>query len=113
MLGIVKAIYKSNEFVEGYTFESKKQTVKVKDHYRIKIDEVNSEGVINQQTVIAYAENVTLVNKLQKLCMYQQVNFVVDITYYKGQPSKVVVLDVIDSEAEQEVVTNIFKKYER
>lgn len=111
MLGIVKAIYKDKQFVEGHTFESNKQTIVVKDQYRLKIDEVSSNGTINQQTIVAYPESVDLISKLNNLEMYQQVNFVVDISYYKGQVNKVVVLDIVDSNNETEVVSSIFKRY--
>lgn len=111
MLGIANAIYKSKEFVEGHTFESNKQTIVVKDQHRVKIDEVSSNGTINQQVVVAYDENTDLINKLENLTPYQKVNFVVDIIYYKGALNKIVVLDVLDSNNEVEVVSNIFKRY--
>lgn len=111
MLGIVTAIFKSQEFVEGHTFESNKQTIVVKDQFKIKIDEIGRDGSINQQVIIAYAEDEGLINKLKNLEMYKQVYFVVDISYYRGQLSKIVVLDVIDNETEIETVGNIFKKY--
>lgn len=112
MVGIVPAIYKSKEHVEGHTFESKKQIIEVKDQYRVKIDEVDSNGIINQQTIVAYSENVGLVDKLDNLVMYQKVIFIVDIVYYRGQLNKVVIIDVVDSDNEKEVLSSIFKRYE-
>ncbi len=111
MIAIAKAIYKSKEFIEGYTFESNKRTVVVKEQYKLKIDEIDSNGAINQQTIVAYADNEALMHKLENLIAYQQVNFVVDISYYRGTLSKIIVLDVIDSKVEQEEVANIFSRY--
>jgi hypothetical protein len=107
MVGIVKAVYKSKSFIEGHTFEANKQTRVVKDQYKISIDEISADGTINQQVITAYAENVNLVNKLEKLDLYQQVYFVVDILYFRGQLNKIVVLDLIDSESEQKVIRDI------
>lgn len=112
MVGIIPAIYKSKEHVERHTFESKKQIIEVKDQYKVKIDEVDSNGIINQQTIVAYSENVGLVDKLDNLVMYQKVIFIVDIVYYRGQLNKVVIIDVVDSDNEKEVLSSIFKRYE-
>lgn len=111
MLGIVPTIYKGKKFVEGHTFESNKQTIEVKDQFKLTIDEIGLDGSVNQQTIVAYAENENLNNKLKTLDTYQQVTFLVDIRFFKGQPNKIVVLDVIDSETEQEVINNIFNSY--
>lgn len=113
MVGIIPAIYKSKEHVEGHTFESKKQVIEVKDQYKVKIDEVDSNGIINQQTLTAYSENVDLIDKLNNLEMYKKAIFVVDIVYYRGQLNKVVIVDVIDSNNEKEAISNILKKYEK
>ena len=107
MVGIVKAVYKSKSFIEGHTFEANKKTRVVKYQYKISIDEISADGTINQQVITAYAENVNLVNKLEKLDLYQQVYFVVDILYFRGQLNKIVVLDLIDSESEQKVIRDI------
>lgn len=111
MLAVVGAVFKVIQHVEGYTFESNKKTIEVPEHYKIKVDEVYPNGTINQQTIVAYAENENLINKLKVLNPYQQVKFLVDIIFYQGQTNKVVVLDVIDSETEQEVISNIFNSY--
>lgn len=113
MVGIIPAIYKSKEHVERHTFESKKQIIEVKDQYKVKIDEVDSNGIINQQTIVAYSENAGLVDKLNNLVMYQKVIFIVDIVYYRGQLNKVVIIDVVDSDNEKETISNIFKRYEK
>lgn len=113
MVGIVPAIYKSKEHVEGYTFESNKKTIEVKDQYKVKIDEVDSNGIINQQTLTVYSENVDLIDKLNNLKMYQQAIFVVDIVYYRGQLNKVVIVDVVDLDNEKEEISNILKRYEK
>lgn len=113
MFGIIPAIYKSKEHIEGHTFTSKKQTIEVKDQYRVKIDEVDSNGIINQQNIVAYSENVDLIEKLNNLEMYQKAIFVVDIVYYRGQLNKVVIVDVVNSDNEKEAISNIFKRYEK
>ena len=111
MLGIVPTIYKGKKFVEGHTFESNKQTIEVKDQFNLTIDEIGLDGSVNQQTIVAYAENENLIHKLDKLKMYQQVDFIVDINYYKGQLNKIVVLDILDSETDKKSVDNIFRSY--
>lgn len=113
MVGMIQAIFKSKEHIEGYTFESNKQIIEVKDQYKVKIDEISSNGIINQQTITAYSENVDLIEKLNNLEMYQKAIFIVDIIYYRGQPSKVVIVDVVDVDNEKEAISNIFKKYAR
>ncbi len=112
MVGMIQAIFKSKEHIEGYTFESNKKIIEVKEQYKVKIDEVDSNGIINQQTIIAYSENIDLIDKLNNLEMYQKAIFVVDIVYYKGQLNKVVIIDVVDSDNEKEVISSILKRYE-
>ena len=74
MLAVVKAIFKEHQFVEGYEKLINKKVQQIETHYNIVIDEI-SDGRINQQTIWASAKNKNLIEKLENLCMYQQVKF--------------------------------------
>lgn len=111
MVGIIPARYKGKKLVEGYSFESNKKTIDVPSHYKISIDGVEIDGSVNQQTIVLDAENEGLLTKLNDLTIYQKVNFIVDIVYFRGQVSKIVALDITDTEDEKVNLSNIFKKY--
>ena len=113
MLGIIPAICKDKKHVEAHTFESNKQTRDVREQYKVNFDGFEIGGSMNQQNIVAYAENESLVAKLNALTMYQKCYFVIDISYYKGQLNKIVLLDVIDTEDEKEALNGIFVKYSK
>lgn len=110
MLGIIPAVCKDKKHVEAYTFESNKQIKEVREQYKVNFDGFEIDGSMNQQTISAYAENESLVTKLNDITMYQKCYFVIDIIYYKGQLNKIVLLDVI-TEDEKEALDSIFNKY--
>ena len=45
--------------------------------------------------------------------MYQQVKFIVNINFYEGKPSKIVVLDILDDDNAIKTVENVFKIQEQ
>lgn len=112
MLSIAKVIYKEKQYVEEREILIGKKVQIIEEHYNIIIDEV-SDSRINQQTLWAKADNKKLVEKLENLTMYQQVKLVVNVNFYEGKPSKVVVLDIINDETEVVTVENIFKRVEQ
>lgn len=112
MLAVAKAIYKEKQHVEGYEKLIGKKVQQIEEHYNIIVDEV-SDNRINQQTLWAKADNEKLIEKLENLTMYQQVKFVVNVNFYEGKPSKIVVLDIINDETEVEIIENIFKRVEQ
>ena len=110
MIGIIPAVCKDKKHVEAYTFESNKQTIDVREQYKVNFDGFEIGGSMNQQTIVAYAENEGLVAKLNDITMYQKCYFVIDISYYRGQLNKIVLLDVV-TEDEKETLNSIFNKY--
>ncbi len=111
MLSISKVIYKEKQYVEGYKKLIGKKVQEIEEHYNIIVDEV-SEGRINQQSLWAKADNEELIEKLENLTMYQQVKFLVNVSFYEGRPSKVTVLDFLN-ETETQTIEAIFKRVEQ
>ena len=112
MLAVIKAIFKAKQFVEGYEKLINKKVQEIETHYNIVVDEISDER-INQQTIWASAKNKNLIEKLENLCMYQQVKFIVNINFYEGKPSKIVVLDILDDDNAIKTVENVFKIQEQ
>lgn len=112
MLSIAKVIYKEKQYVEEREILIGKKVQHIEEHYNIIVDEV-SDSRINQQTLWAKADNKKLVEKLENLTMYQQVKLVINVNFYEGKPSKVVVLDIINDETEVATVENVFKRVEQ
>ena len=112
MLGSAKVIYKEKQYVEEREILIGKKVQQVEEHYNLIVDEV-SDNRINQQTLWAKADNKELIEKLENLTMYQQVKLVINVNFYEGKPSKVVVLDIINDETEVATVENVFKRVEQ
>lgn len=112
MQAVVKAIFKDLQHVEERETIINKKTQIIPEHFNIIIDEV-SDGRINQQTLWAGAENQELLKKLENLTMYQQVKFVVNVNFYDGKPSKVIVLDLLEDDSEVETVNEIFERVDQ
>lgn len=111
MEAIAKAVYKGKKRVEGYEKTIGKKVQQVDEHYNIIVDEV-SDGRVNQQTLWAKADNKELINKLEGLAMYQQVDFIVNVNFYEGKPSKIAVINLLN-ETETQTVESIFKQQEQ
>lgn len=112
MLSIAKAIYKEKQHVEEREILIGKKVQQVEEHYNLIVDEI-SDSRINQQTLWAKADNKELIEKLENLTMYQQVKLVVNVNFYEGKPSKIVVLDIINDETEVATIEAIFKRVEQ
>lgn len=112
MQGIVKAVFKDKQHVEERKILIGKKVQEIEEHYNIIVDEV-SDSRINQQTLWAKADNKELIEKLENLTMYQQVKLVVNVNFYEGKPSKIVVLDIINDETEVATIEAIFKRVEQ
>ena len=110
MVAVTELVFKGIEHVEPYTFEKNRKTLSVREHYKIKVDEFDSNKNVNQQTLIAYNDNSNLINKLENLENYQKVKCVIELIYYRGTVNKIIILDVLNSEDEKESVSNIFKR---
>lgn len=111
MQGIVKAVFKDKQYVEQREILISKKVQTIEEHYNIIVDEI-SDSRINQQTLWAKASNKELIEKLENLTMYQQVKLVVNVNFYEGKPSKIVVLDLLD-ETEAQTIEAIFKRVEQ
>lgn len=111
MLAVVKAVFKDMQFVEGYEKLIGKKVQQIEPHHNITVDEV-SDGRINQQTLWASASNEGLIQKLKSLDLYKQVDLLVNINFYEGKPSKIVVLDLLDDENQTKVIEQLFKMQE-
>lgn len=112
MQGIVKAIYKAQQHIEEREILIGKKVQHIEEHYNIIVDEV-SDGRISQQNLWASANNETLLKKLENIEMYQQVKFVVNVNFYEGKPSKIVVLDILDDDSEVQTIEEIFKRVDQ
>lgn len=112
MQGIVKAVFKDKQYVEQREILISKKVQTIEEHYNIIVDEV-SDSRINQQTLWAKASNKELIEKLENLTMYQQVKLVVNVNFYEGKPSKIVVLDILTNETEVATIEAIFKRMEQ
>lgn len=112
MLSITKVTYKGKQYVEGYKKLIGKKVQEIEEHYNIIVDEV-SDGRINQQTLWASATNENLLKKLENIEMYKQVKFVVNVNFYEGKASKIVVLDLLDDDEEVATIEAIFKRVEQ
>lgn len=108
MLAVAEAVFKGKQHVEGYEKLIGKKVQQVEEHYNIIVDEFSEER-INQQTLWAKADNEGLINKLEGLVMYQQVKFLVNVSFYEGKPSKITVLDLLN-ETEAQTIEAIFKQ---
>ena len=111
MLAVVKAVFKEMQPVEGYEILIGKKVQQIEAHYNVTVDEV-SNGRINQQTLWASATNEGLIQKLKSLDLYKQVDLLVNINFYEGKPSKIVVLDLLDDESQTKVIEQLFKTQE-
>ena len=112
MLSIAKVIYKEKQYVEEREILIGKKVQQVEEHYNLIVDEV-SDNRINQQTLLAKADNKELIEKLENLTMYQQVKLVVNVNFYEGKPSKIVVLDILTDETEAQTIEATFKRVEQ
>ncbi len=112
MLSIAKVIYKEKQYVEEREILIGKKVQQVEEHYNLIVDEV-SDNRINQQTLWAKADNKELIEKLENLTMYQQVKLVVNVNFYEGKPSKIVVLDILTDETEAQTIEATFKRVEQ
>lgn len=112
MQAVVQAIFKDMQHVEERETLVNKKVQKIAEHHNIIIDEI-SDGRINQQTLWAGVENTELLKKLENLTMYQQVKFVVNVNFYDGKPSKVIVLDLLEDDSEVQTVNEIFKRVDQ
>ncbi len=110
MIAIAKAIYKAMQHIEGYEKLIGKKVQTIEEHYNIIVDEV-TDGRINQQTLCAKADNEELLKKLEGLEMYQQVKFLVNVSFFEGRPSKITVLDLLN-ETEAPTIEAIFKQHQ-
>lgn len=111
MLAVVKAVFKDMQSVEGFEMLIGKKVQQIEPHHNIIVDEV-SDGRINQQTLWASASNEGLIQKLKSLDGYKQVDLLVNINFYEGKPSKIVVLDLLDDENQTKVIEQLFKMQE-
>lgn len=112
MQAVVQAIFKDMQHVEKREILINKKVQTIAEHHNIIIDEV-SEGRINQQTLWADAENTELLKKLANLNMYQQVKFVVNVNFYDGKPSKIIVLDLLQDDSEVKTMEQIFERVDQ
>lgn len=112
MQAVVKAIFKDLQHVEERETLINKKPQIIPEHFNIIIDEI-SDGRINQQTLWAGVENQELLKKLENLNMYQQVKFVVNINFFDGKPSKIIVLDLLEDDSEVQTVNEIFERVDQ
>lgn len=112
MQAVVKAIFKDLQHVEERATIINKKTQIIPEHFNIIIDEV-SDGRINQQNLWSGVDNKELLKKLENLTMYQQVKFVVNINFFDGKPSKVIVLDLLEDDNEVQTVNEIFERVDQ
>ena len=59
------------------------------------------------------ADNDELLVKIKNLTMYQQIQAIVNITFFEGKPCKIVCLDILDNTKTQAEVNNILQNYEK
>lgn len=112
MQAVVKSIFKDLQHVEERETLINKKPQIIPEHFNIIIDEI-SDGRINQQTLWAGVENQELLKKLENLNMYQQVKFVVNINFFDGKPSKIIVLDLLEDDSEVQTVNEIFERVDQ
>lgn len=112
MQAVVKAVFKDKQYVEQREILISKKVQTIEEHYNIIVDEV-SDSRINQQTLLAKASNKELIEKLENLTMYQQVKLVVNVNFYEGKPSKIVVLDILEDDNELKTMEQIFKRVDQ
>ncbi len=112
MKAIVTVVFKAKQYVEGYVKVINKKQQAIDEHYNVIVDEV-SDGRINQQTLWAGTDNEKLLKKLDSISMYQQVKLAVNVNFFEGKPSKIIVLDVLTDDSEVKAVDEIFKRIEQ
>lgn len=112
MICLAKMVYKDCIYVEGYKYIKNRKEQYVKEHYEIVVDEC-SNGRINQQKMWIDADNDELLVKIKNLTMYQQIQAIVNITFFEGKPCKIVCLDILDNTKTQAEVNNILQNYEK